>query len=225
MTRPNHARAHKSAAGTCRDRRRPQGQQREAWVRPLLRLHRALDTSVRLITSTLLASGACSRRAQRRPIQASKELHEVSERLVRASSRLKWAAIELEQMKACIVREPEKAGDAPELFVMATQRLMFMGEWLAESAGQVFTLHREMLEGLETGVLIPEPERPASPRIRLAPRPVPIRAFLRLRQPRVVDRIAPLLHRRRRTPRPAALRVPRRSVLGRAPPLFSLCLL
>ncbi len=225
MSSRNHARALRGAAGTCRDRRRPQGLRREAWVRPFRRVHRALDSSLRLITSSLLTAAASGRRAHRRPIRASVELHEASGRLARASSRLMRAALELAKVNACIAREPEKTGDVPELLVAATERWVFMAGWLSESAGEVFTLQQDVLDGLRTGAL--EPERPADPRPRivLAPRPVPIRAFLLLRQPRVVDRIAPLLRRRRRTPRPATLRVPRRSVLGRAPPLFSVCLL
>ncbi|HEX6158791.1 MAG TPA: hypothetical protein VF111_01410, partial [Thermoanaerobaculia bacterium] len=70
-----------------------------------------------------------------------------------------------------------------------------------------------------------EQPAPRRVRIRVAPRPGAIRAFLLRRQPRVVDRIAPILRRRRRTPRPAAVRVPHRSLLGRAPPLVPISLL
>jgi len=224
MSRRNHAQARKRATGTCRDRRRPQGLRREAWVRPMRRLHRTLDSSFRLIRSTLLAAGACKRRAQRRPVRASLELYEASEMLERAASRLRRVAIDLAEVNACIAREPEKASDVPELLIMATERWVVMADWLRESSDKVCNLQHEILEGVQTGAIVPERVGDSRPRIILAPRPVPIRAFLLLRQRRVVDRIAPLLRRRRRTPRPAALRVPRRSVLGRAPPL-SLCLL
>jgi hypothetical protein len=225
MRRRNHVQAPKGAAGTCRDRRRSKGLRREKWVRPFLRLHRTLDSSVHLITSSLLSAGASERRVRRRPLRASRELTEASELLVRASSRLMRAAHALAEVNACIAREPEKASDVPELLVQATERWVFMAGWLTESADQIFTLHEDVLDGLRTGVLVPERSAEPRPRIILAPRPMPVRAFLRLRQPRVVDRIAPLLRRRRRTPRPVAVRVPRRSILGRAPPLFSDCLL
>jgi hypothetical protein len=221
----NHAQALKSAAGSCRDRRRAKGLRREAWVRPFRRLHHALDSSVHLISRSLLSAGASHRRARCRPIRSSKELDSASDLIVRASSLLKRAARDLAEVNACIAREPEKAGDVPELLIQATERWLFMTTWLAESADHVFTLHEEVLDGLRTGAIVPERSAFPRPRIALAPRPVPIRAFLLLRQPHVADRIAPLLQRRRRTPRPAALRVPRPSVLGRAPPLFSDCLL
>jgi len=224
MSRRNHAQAHRRATGTCRDRRRPQGPRRAAWVRPLRRLHRTLDSSFRLISSTLLAADACQRRAQRRPVRASLELYEASEMLERAASRLQWVANDLAEVNACIAREPEKAANVPELLVMATARWVFLAGWLQESSDKVVALQHDILEGVQTGAIVPERVGDSRPRIVLAPRPVPIRAFLLRRQHRVVDRIAPLLRRRRRTPRPAALRVPRRSILGRAPPL-SVCLL
>lgn len=173
----------------------------------------------------MLTAAASSLRAHQQPIRTAVELHEASGRLARASSRLMRAARELAEVNACIAREPEKAGAVPELLVAATERWVGLAQLLSEGAGAVFSLQRDVLDDLRTGAVVPE--RPAAPRPRivLAPRPVPIRAFLLLRQPRVVDRIAPLLRRRRRTPRPATVRVPRRSVLGRAPPLFSLCLL
>jgi len=224
MSRRNHAQAYRRAAGTCRDRRRPQGLRRAAWVRPFRRLHRTLDSSFHQIRSTLLAAGASRRRAQRRPVRASLELYQASDNLVRVASRLRRVALDLAEVNACIAREPEKASDVPELLIQATVRWMFLAEWLRESSDQVFNLQQDILTGVETGALVPERIGDSRPRIILAPRPVPIRAFLLLRQHRVVDRIAPLIRRRRRTPRPAALRVPRRSLLGRAPPL-SVCLL
>ena len=223
MKRWNEAQAPTGATGTCRDRRRLQGQRREAWVRPFRRAHRALDLSGRLIVTTLLSAEDSSRRAHRRPIQSSRELDQASGQLIRASSRLMRAMRELRQMNECAAREPENASEVPELLLAATERWMFMAGWLQESADKVFTLHEDVLDGLRTGVLVPEREASRLLRIILAPRPA-LRAFLLVRQPRVVDRINPLLNRRRRTPRPRALRVPRRSVLGRAPPSFS-CLL
>ena len=225
MRRRNHAQAPKGAAGTCRDRRRPNGPRREGWVRPFRRANRALDRSIRLINATLLGAVASRRLAHRRPIQASRELDKASELLIQVTSRLMRVERELREMSECAAREPENAAEVPELLLDATARWLFMGGWLAESADKVFALHEDVLDGLRTGDLVPErPAGPRRPRIILAPRPAPVRAFLRLRLPRAVDRIAPVLRRRRRTPRPAGLRVPRRSVLGRAPPSVS-CLL
>jgi hypothetical protein len=223
--RRSHAQAPRGAAGRCRNPRRLQGLRREAWVRPFWRAHRVLDSSFRLIRTSLLTASASRRRARRRPVRASRELHEASALLIRACSRLERAARELAEANACIADEPENSGDAPEIVLVATERWLLMAAWLGESAGRVFSIQHDVLAGLATGALVPERTVERRPRIILAPRPVPIRAFLLLRKPRLVDRIAPLLHRRRRTPRPAGLRVPRRSIRGRAPPLFSVCLL
>ena len=225
MRRRNHAQAPKGAAGTCRDPRRPHGQRREAWVRPLRRVNHAIDASVRVLCSTLRTAAASSRRAPWRPVRASRDLHGASMRLVHASLRLMQVARELEEAAACAIREPENAGEVPQLLAEATERWALLAGLLNENADRVSSARRAVLEDLRTGALVPERPADPRPRIILAPRPVPVRAFLRLRQPRVVDRIASLLRRRRRTPRPAALRVPRRAILGRAPPLFSDCLL
>jgi len=145
--------------------------------------------------------------------------------LIRASLRLVRVAQELEEAAARAARDPENAGQVPQLLVETTERWALLAGLLNENADRVFSAQRAVLEDLRTGALVPERPADPRPRIILRPRPVPVRAFLRLRQPRVVDRIASLLRRRRRTPRPAALRVPRRAILGRAPPLFSDCLL
>lgn len=220
VTRSNQTRAPKGASGTCRDRRRPQGGGRPAWVRPFRRACRALDASLRLICSTLPTVAASKRCAHRRPIRASRNLDQASARLVDASARLQRAARALAKTNECAAREPERAGDVPALVVQTTENWLYVSRWLAQVADDVFAFHEDVLLGLETGQLVPERPADRRPRIVLAPRPVPIRAFLLLRQPRVADRIACILRRRRRIPRPASIRVPRRTLLGRAPPLF-----
>ena len=220
--RQRSARAPEGASGSCRDRRRSNGDGRR-WVRPLFRASNAMYASMRLIGSTLRAVSAAKRTAHRRPVQASRDLWNASGRLVTASLRLMKAAENIAEMTECVGREPETALAVPEIIVNATERWVYMSAWLAETANEVFALHHSVLDGLETGALVPEPPPDRRPRIVLAPRPVPVRAFLLLRQPRVGDRIAPVLLRRRRIPRPAALRVPRRHLRGRAPPLFSVC--
>jgi hypothetical protein len=219
-TRQKSARAPEGASGACRDRRRTDGDRRR-WVRPFNRANRALDASLRLIGSTLHAVAVTQRTIHRRPVRASRNLRDASELLVTASVRLMGAMQNLAKMSECARREPETAQDVPEMLVTTTERWVHMTAWLAETVNEVFALHSSILDGLRTGALVPERPADRRPRIVLAPRPAPIRAFLRLRQPRVHDRIGPLLIRRRRTPRPASLRVPRRNVQGRAPPLFS----
>jgi hypothetical protein len=140
---------------------------------------------------------------------------------------MRRAAEALAETNACIAREPDPGSVLPGMLARATEQWIDVEGWLQQTADDVSMLQEDVLLALRVGLFVPEPERPAGrrPRIRLEPRSVPIRAFLLLRQPRVVDRIAPILRRRQRTPRPAAVRVPRRSLLGRAPPLFLLSLL
>jgi hypothetical protein len=224
MAKSNHARAPQSASRTSRNRRRQQGGA-TAWMRPWCRATRAIEASIRLINSTLRTVERTERCAHRRPVRASHTLHEASARLIDASARLVRAAQELVATNECLGRHPDETMLVPELLVHTTGRWLETMTWLREAADDVFSLHEDVLLGLETGVLVPEQPAKRRPRIILAPRPVAMRAFLRRRQPRVVDRIAPILRRRRRTPRPAYVRVPQRNLLGRAPPLFSTSLL
>ena len=214
MSKTNHARVPQ--------RRRKGGG--PAWFRPFCRMARALDSSVRLIESTRRTVARSERCAHRRPVRTTAELVVASLRLHEASARLVRAAEELEVTNACLVREPGPTGAVREALDREAERCVAIMKTLEQAAGVLFSLQDHLVLGLETGVLVPEQPATRRPRIQLAPRPVPIRAFLLLRQPRVIDRIAPILQRRRRTPRPASIRVPRRTLLDRAPPLFPISL-
>ncbi|HEY0142628.1 MAG TPA: hypothetical protein VGF48_17145 [Thermoanaerobaculia bacterium] len=173
-----------------------------------------------MIDSTLRTVTKSERCFHRRPLRTSRNLHEASGRLVDASDQLMRALRDLAATNECIARAPEEAAAAPELLLDVTERWVVITTLLQQASDGLFALHANVLLGLESGEFVPEQPAARRERIRLAPRPVAIRAFLLRRQPRVVDRIAPILRRRRRTPRPAAVRVPLRSLLGRAPPLF-----
>lgn len=222
MTRSQATRAPRGADGTCRDRRRPQGGRPE-WVRPIRRAQRALESSLRLIASCLATIERAEPCARRRPLCTSRNLWAASGRLVTASGRLMRAAQQIAEIHEWIGREPERAAGAPERVVRATQLWVGATALLQVTAKEVFGLHVEVLEGLETGRYVPERDSARRPRIVLAPRPAPVRAFLRARRIRATDRISPLLRRRRRTPRPATLSVPPRTAQGRAPPFSSIC--
>jgi hypothetical protein len=225
VTRPNHARAPKGATGGCRERRRPRGERPPAWVRPYRQVKRALAASERLIDYTLRAMAASERCAQRRPIHASMNLDHAEVRLARASRGLTIAIDQLAEANACVGLEPERAAGAMELLVAATVEWVRMSQRLVTVMDEVYTLHGDVLDGIESGDLVPEPRSEWRCRIVLAPRPAPVRAFLRFRKRRVVDRVSSVLHRRRRTPRPAYVSVPQRNCQGRAPPPASICLL
>jgi hypothetical protein len=152
-------------------------------------------------------------------LRTARDLQNAAARLRKVDARLERASQELAATRQCIL-VPDETGLVPELMIHAAYRLLKAAIWLEDTSAGVVSLQKDVLLGLETGVLVPEQPVKRRQRIILAPRPAHIRAFLLLRQPRAVDRIAPILRRRRRTPRPGSVRVPRRSLLGRAPPLF-----
>jgi hypothetical protein len=195
-------------------------------VRPIGRAHRALNATVRMIEAAFHTIAESERCAHRRPVHASRALQATSCHMVHAARMLRRAAVELAVTNECIVRQPELSGPVPALLIHATERWLAVATLLSEVSAEVDALHAEVCEGLESGELGSDP---ADRRllIVLAPREIEARAFLasRTRRPRAADRIAPLLQRRRRTPRPAALSVPPRTAQGRAPPLFSVCAL
>jgi hypothetical protein len=219
MTQSNQTRAPQRASGTSRNRRRQQGGM-PAWVRPFCRASRALDASVRLIGSTLRTVARSERCAHRRPVRTSRTLQEASARLLDAHARLARAARELAISHESLTPEEKEEALVPELLVHNAERCVELTAWLEETADGLFSLHENVLHGLQRGTLVPERPAERRRRIFLAPRHVFVRAFLLRRQARVVDRIAPILRRRRRTPRPASIRVPQRNLLGRAPPCF-----
>ena len=220
------------AVGTrCQNRLRERLARCAGWIRPYFRAAAAIDTTMRLIDRTQRTIASSERCAHVRPIRASKDLQHASDRLMAATQKLDCAWRKLALMNERAIREPERSGPVPALLLDATETWVETATLLRDTADQLFNLHEDVLHGIESGELVPEqepePERaPRRPRIIvLAPRPTPIRAFLAVRQPRVVERIGPILRRRRRIARPAAVRVPRRTLLGRAPPVSPACTL
>lgn len=222
MTRPKPTTAPAGAAGICRKRRRQQGARRPEWVRPYRSAHRALDSAVRLIESTMATVADFERSVERRPVRTARRLTGGVRRLAAAGLRLVRASQELAAATECLDRAPELAtGDVPVLVDMASERWQAVSTYLGYVTGQVVLRQVEVLSGLACEELVPEHPSDSRPRIVLAPRPAPVRAFLAVRRPRVADRISVILQRRRRTPRPAALTFPPRTSQGRAPPLSS----
>jgi hypothetical protein len=223
VTRKNHARAPQGANRTCRNGRGPEGARRGDWARSLARANRTIYATARLIGSTLRDVAACARHVHRRPIRTSRNLDKATSQLCDASARLVMAMRELGKTTDRMARDLENTAGAPQLVIESTQACVQVAALLSVVADDVFAFHEDVLHDLVTGTLVPEQPAGRRPRIVLAPRPTPVRAFLRLRQPRVIDRIASILHRRQRMPRPAALTVPPATHQGRAPPLFPVC--
>jgi hypothetical protein len=137
----------------------------------------------------------------------------------KAEMQVDVARREAAKAKEALARDPsQQRGDAPDIMELLAERCRVVAEAIPVAvAGAVFA-QTEIFEGLITGELVPERPSDVRPRIVITPRPLFVRAFLVTRQPRVSDRITPVLLRRRRTPRPAEVQVPRPDVQGRAPP-------
>ena len=207
-----------AAGGTCRPSRR--GTRGPEWVRPYRRAQRALDSAASLIFSTIHTVMNAGRCAKRRPIRTARRLTGAAREMKVASLRLLHARRELAAASEALGRVPERqCGDAPELMELAAARCQAVAQYIPIAVQGVVIAQVDVLGGLGTGELVPERPSDGRPRIVITPRPLFVRAFLVTRQPRVSDRIQPVLLRRRRTRRPAEVRVPRRNLQGRAPPL------
>jgi hypothetical protein len=180
---------------------------------------------------TVYDAGCCARF----PIRSTKKL-------IRALHQVNVAARQYDEAEGLLIEATEAFGHAPpelldgeaaELLEMATERCHTVRQYIHVAVQEVLLGHTEISDGVASGELVPEDpsqelseDRPRRRVIVTTPRPLFVRAFLAVRrQPRVSDRIAPVLRRRRRTPLPAEVRVPRRNLLGRAPPLSSTCAL
>jgi hypothetical protein len=224
MTRPYSARRPKGAAGACRSHRARKAAPRPEWVRPYRRAQRALDASAGLILAILHTIDAAGRCAERRPIGTARSLTRAIRQMVAASRRVFDARRDLAEAKRFLRRMPKgQTGDAPELVELAAERCRAVARAILLATSEVLVAQTDVMEGLATGELVPEHPSDACPRIVITPRPIAVRAFLAVRRPRAADRITAILLRRLRTPRPAEVRAPSRSLRGRAPPLFSTC--
>ena len=213
----------KGAVGGCRRNRRHRGERPE-WVRPYRRAQRALDASAGIIFATFDAAMQSEDGVKRRPVRCARRLNQAIRKMAHACLRVAVAARELNIARECLSRAPhEQSGHAPELLELVAERCQAVANYIPVAVAEAAAAQLSVLAGLESGELVPEHPSDSRPRIILKPRPAQIRAFLSSRTPRVADRITPLLRQRRRTPRPAEVRVPRPSVLGRAPPLSSTC--
>lgn len=218
----------KDANRACHQETRPpaagQRQKQPRWVRPLRRLHRDLDCSLKLLHSTWQAISAAT---TTRPLRTSRRLHRASFGLLDAQAHISHAAQCLDAITESARQAPESAADVPWLLLEATQRWVNLAGELAVMSEHLFGIHTEIADGLKTGELVPEPVEPSArrPRIIVIPRIIFARAFLRHRRKSALDRIASVPVRRRPAARIASTEAPRQISRGRAPPSHSTCLL
>ncbi|HYC90288.1 MAG TPA: hypothetical protein VEO54_13815 [Thermoanaerobaculia bacterium] len=235
MARNSSARAPEgTVSGNGRTPRRRGAPAGKEWVRPFKQTQRMLDNAASMLVQsvhTVADAGCCAHlpiRSTKKLIRALRQVNVATRQYAEAERFL------VEATEAFAQAPPELLdGEAAELLEMATERCHTVGQYIHVAAQEVLLAHTEIFDGVASGELVPEepsqelPEdRPRRRVIVITPRPLFVRAFLAARrQPRVGDRIAPLLRRRRRTLLPAEVRVPRRNLLGRAPPLSSTCAL
>jgi hypothetical protein len=233
MVRNSSARAPEgTASGKGRTPRRRGAPAGKEWASPLKQTHRMLDNAASMLVQsvhTVADAGCCARF----PIRSTKKL-------IRALHQVNVAARQYAEAEGFLIEAAEAFGHAPpelldgeaaELLEMATERCHTVRQYIHVATQEVLLGHTDISDRVASGELVPEdPSRELSedrPRHRVivtTPRPLFVRAFLAARrQPRVSDRIAPVLRRRRRTLLPAEVRVPRRNLLDRAPPLSSTC--
>ena len=216
-------------SGICRSsRRRGQAPRGKEWVRPYKRAQRALDDAASMLVSTIrrvVDAGCCASRPRQSARILDAAVHQVKVSSKQYAEAERYLA---EAAEALGLTQPElQDGAAFELLEIAGGRCQAVRRYIFVAAQEVLLGQMEILSGVASGEVVPEDpseERPRRRVIVLTPRPCYVRAFLAARRRlRAGDRIAPVLRRRRRTSLPAEVRVPRRNLQGRAPPLSSTC--
>ncbi|HEU4887456.1 MAG TPA: hypothetical protein VFV49_06195, partial [Thermoanaerobaculia bacterium] len=107
------------------------------WTRPLRRLRRAIDCSLRLIDGSRKVAEASERTAAERRGRTSRELCRASGWLARAAERLERAAFDLGQTNLAILDAPERAGGVPALILDETQRWLEAAQHLSSVSEQL----------------------------------------------------------------------------------------
>ncbi len=215
------------ASGTCRiSRRRGEAPRGQEWVRPYKLAQRKLDNAASMIISsvrTVADAGGCADR----PIESTRKLiRALRQATVAAEQHAEAEHYLTEAAEAFAHTPPElRSGDAPALLEMAAERCETVHRYIHVAAGEIVLGQTEIFHGIESGEVVSEDSSASRPRRRIVIRhnPLFVRTFLAARRQRAADRITPLLQRRRRTRLPAEVRVPKRSLRGRAPPLSSTC--
>lgn len=195
---------------------RERRERRLPWTRPLRRLRRAIDCSLRLIDGSRKVAEASERRGR-----TSRELCRASGWLARAAERLDRAAFDLGQTNLAILDAPERAGGVRAVILDETQRWLEAAQHLSSVSEQLDELAARLF-GSGDGFTVPSVRAvDGRPRIVTAPRLVWARPFLRLRRSRMRERLLSVIARRRRLRPMRPADAPRRISRGRAPPFGS----
>lgn len=231
MSRSNSAGAPEGAGivrGACRSSRRRGAPRGKEWIRPYKLAQRMLDNAASMLIAsvrTVADAGGCADR----PVESTgKLIRALCQANVAAKQYAEAEQYLIEAAEAFEQTPPElRSGDARELLERAAERSETVHRYLYVAANEVVLGQTEIVHGLEAGEVVPEEDpsgdRPRRRVVVIRHNPLFVRTFLAARRQRAADRIAPLLQRRRRTRLPAEVRVPKRSLRGRAPPPSSTC--
>jgi hypothetical protein len=233
MANTSSMRAPKGAVGdVCR---RPRGRGEAPfgleWMRPYKRAQRALDNAASGILACVRGvfhAGRCAAK----PVRSTWMLTTALKQVTAARRQADDARRDLAEAVAAFAALPPElqSAETAELLELAQERCRKIDAYIYVAVSEVLLGEVEIINGVASGEVVPEDPsevqalgRPRRRIIVRAPRPHFVRAFLASRQRRVADRITPVLLRRRRSPLPAEVRVPRPCLRDRAPPLASLC--
>ena len=194
------------------------------WDHPIHRAQRHIDSSQSLVDSIRRALLDSTDSAAARPIGTSRKLNRVSCRILDAHAHLASASRDIDAVMKSAVLAPELAADVPMLLIEMTQQWVEVARQIALLSNDLFGFHEEVLDGLKSGELVPEPPAARRPRIIVIPRLISARAFLLHRRKSALDRIASIPARRPPAARISSTDAPRRISRGRAPPSDSICL-
>lgn len=195
------------------------------WIRPIRLTYRAIDSTLRRITSARLLLNECETFAGVRPIWATRQLERVAGLLVEASDRLSIGVKRLNTTNECLALAPEDAGDAPERMIVAMERWIVAAGELAILSNRLEDTSATLLAYVQSGIAPLD----LSELLRKRSAPKPVIVIVRHPSPRLLsienDRIFCIHVRRQRSARVTVAEAPRRIFRGRAPPLVSTCTL
>lgn len=178
------------------------------WFRPLRTMHRAVDSSKRLISRAHAVIEASRSSAKQRPLWTARQLNQASRLLMDAADQLYRATDAMLEAKAALVFASEGERFAPERLAEDAKRML-------DAAGDLNMVTIELDVAVANALLLERAGYVADSRPVITAPPLGIRLSH--------DDSPPLPLRRRRSVLATIEEAVRRVCRGRAPPMVSLC--
>jgi hypothetical protein len=220
-SRKNASDSRRAGLRSCRS----DAHRRRSWTRPFRRTRRAIECSMRLISSSCRVIEAAQRFAAGRPVRAARQLELVSGWMSEAGAQLQCAARALQETIERAAQSPDVALDAPAKLTHATAQWIEAAGLLAAFSERLDGTSAWLVDSVKSGVIpIPPQEQTADAgetvtTFRLIPPPlVPPEWF-----PYQSNDVPCIPVRRQRSICPTVAEAARRIFRGRAPPLVSTC--